>query len=124
MGRQHRRIRATGQYDRGSPVEIVERKGIGTPTALCDAYASVSAASMCAGREENLGGALHHNFDKVQLVAGEVDVHFGGGQLIKPSAFRLPAGHCRTSMASCAMDAIAIEAAKSQSVRRCAILEP
>lgn len=66
------------------PVEIVERKGIGHPDSLCDGIAERISVEYSRWCEENLGRVLHHNFDKVQLVAGEVDVHFGGGQMIRP----------------------------------------
>ena len=66
------------------PVEIVERKGIGHPDSLCDGMAERISVEYSRWCEENLGLILHHNFDKVQLVAGEVDVHFGGGQMIRP----------------------------------------
>jgi len=66
------------------PVEIVERKGIGHPDSLCDGIAERISVEYSRWCEENLGLILHHNFDKVQLVAGEVDVHFGGGQMIRP----------------------------------------
>lgn len=65
-------------------VEIVERKGIGHPDSLCDGIAERISVEYSRWCEENLGHILHHNFDKVQLVAGEVDVHFGGGQMIRP----------------------------------------
>jgi S-adenosylmethionine synthetase len=66
------------------PVEIVERKGIGHPDSLCDGIAERISVEYSRWCEENLGRILHHNFDKVQLVAGEVEVHFGGGQMIRP----------------------------------------
>ena len=66
------------------PVEIVERKGIGHPDSLCDGIAERISVDYSRWCEDNLGLILHHNFDKVQLVAGEVDVHFGGGQVIRP----------------------------------------
>jgi S-adenosylmethionine synthetase len=66
------------------PVEIVERKGIGHPDSLCDGIAervSVEYTKWCL---ENLGRELHHNFDKVQLVAGDVAVSYGHAELLKP----------------------------------------
>jgi S-adenosylmethionine synthetase len=66
------------------PVEIVERKGVGHPDSLCDGIAERISVEYSRWCQENLGVVLHHNFDKVQLVAGEVDVHFGGGEFIRP----------------------------------------
>jgi S-adenosylmethionine synthetase len=60
-----------------------------------------------------LGVTLHHNFDKVQLVAGEVEVGFGKGELLKPIHVQIagrgtPEYHGR----QVPMDAIAVNAAK------------
>lgn len=66
------------------PVEIVERKGIGHPDSLCDGMAERISLAYMAWCQAHLGAALHHNFDKVQLVAGGVDVGFGRGQMLKP----------------------------------------
>lgn len=66
------------------PVEIVERKGTGHPDTLCDGIAERISVEYTRWCREYGGVLLHHNFDKVQLVAGEVDVHFGGGEMLKP----------------------------------------
>lgn len=66
------------------PVEIVERKGVGHPDSLCDGIAREIAKEYSHWCQENLNTLLHHNFDKVQLVAGESRPHFGGGEMIKP----------------------------------------
>jgi S-adenosylmethionine synthetase len=66
------------------PVEFVERKGIGHPDSLCDGIAERISVEYSRWCQEQLGVQLHHNFDKVQLVAGAVDVTFGGGQMLKP----------------------------------------
>jgi S-adenosylmethionine synthetase len=57
---------------------------------------------------------LHHNFDKVQLVAGEVDVRFGGGEMIRPIHIQI-AGRGTPSYngRKVPMDTIAIEAARA-----------
>jgi S-adenosylmethionine synthetase len=56
---------------------------------------------------------LHHNFDKVQLVAGEVEVGFGKGVLLKPIHIQI-AGRATQEFSGrmIPMDAIAINAAK------------
>jgi S-adenosylmethionine synthetase len=104
---------ATGLFIEDVPVEIVERKGIGHPDSLCDGIAERISREYTRWCEENLGGALHHNFDKVQLVAGEVHVHFGGGEMVKPIRIQI-AGRgtpaCNSKLVP--MDVIAIEATK------------
>jgi len=105
---------ADGHYIEDIPVEIVERKGIGHPDSLCDGIAeriSVEYARWC---QERLGVLLHHNFDKVQLVAGEVEVGFGWGRLLKPIRIQI-AGRGTPSYRGVAvpMDEIAVEAAKA-----------
>lgn len=108
------------------PVEIVERKGIGHPDSLCDGIAeriSVAYTNWCLA---HVGRPLHHNFDKVQLVAGEVAVDFGRGQMLKPMHIQIagrgtpntPDGH------PIPMDVIAIEAAKSHLSETMRYLDP
>ncbi len=116
---------ATGQYVDDLPVEIVERKGIGHPDSLCDGMAeriSVEYSRWCL---ENLGQVLHHNFDKVQLVAGEADVHYGGGEMIRPIRIQiagrgLPAFQGR----KIPLDALAIEAARAHLRETMRYLDP
>ena len=113
MGRNIVVSEATGQFIEDFPVEIVERKGIGHPDSLCDGIAERISREYTRWCEENLGGALHHNFDKVQLVAGEVSVHFGGGELIKPIRIQIAGrGTPQINGKLVPMDTIAIEAAK------------
>ncbi len=103
----------TGQHIEDFPVEIVERKGIGHPDSLCDGIAERISREYTKWCEKNLGGVLHHNFDKVQLVAGEVNVHFGGGELIKPIRIQIAGrGTPQVNGKLIPMDTIAIEAAK------------
>lgn len=105
---------ATGEYIDDLPVEIVERKGIGHPDSLCDGIAeriSREYSNWCLG---NLGVQLHHNFDKVQLVAGEVDVRFGGGEVIKPIRIQIAGrGTPSHNGRRVPLDTIAIEAARA-----------
>ena len=76
---------ATDQWIEDLPVEIVERKGIGHPDSLCDGIAERISVEYSAGARTNLGAPLHHNFDKVQLVAGEVRMSTTVvGSLLKP----------------------------------------
>lgn len=105
--------RPTGEYIDQLPVEIVERKGIGHPDSLCDGIAERVSVEYSKWCQENLGVVLHHNFDKVQLVAGEADVSYGRGQMIKPIRIQL-AGRGLTTYKGrrVPMDTIAIEAAR------------
>ncbi len=102
-----------GQYIDDMPVEIVERKEKGHPDSLCDGIAeriSVEYSKWCL---ENLGVILHHNFDKVQLVAGEADATYGYGEMIKPIRIQIAGRGLPTYKGKrVPMDTIAIEAAR------------
>ncbi|MGD2105201.1 MAG: methionine adenosyltransferase [Anaerolineae bacterium] len=116
---------ATGPSVEDIPVEIVERKGIGHPDSLCDGIAeriSVQYTSWC---EENLGVMLHHNFDKVQLVAGEVELGYGSGELMKPILIQI-AGRGVPSWKGeqIPLDDIAVEAAKTHVRETMRYLDP
>ncbi len=67
-----------------SPVEIVERKGLGHPDSICDALAETASLALCRLYRERFGVILHHNVDKVLLWGGEAQPAFGGGRLIQP----------------------------------------
>jgi len=108
------------------PVEIVERKGIGHPDSLCDGIAERISVEYTRWCKENLGAPLHHNFDKVQLVAGDVDVNYGHGIMIKP--IRLQIAGRGTQIAPdgtvIPMDMIAIEATKKHVRETMKYLDP
>jgi len=116
---------ATGTYIDDLPVEFVERKGIGHPDSLCDGIAERISREYSNWCLENLGVQLHHNFDKVQLVAGEVDVHFGGGEVIKPIHVQI-AGRGTPSYngRQVPLDTIAIEAARAHVRETMRYLDP
>jgi len=116
---------ATGRYIEDLPVEIVERKGVGHPDSLCDGIAERVSLEYCRWCEENFGLLLHHNFDKVQLVAGDVDVHFGGGHIIRPIKIQI-AGRGTPSYKghSVPMDTLAIEAARAHIKETMHYLDP
>jgi S-adenosylmethionine synthetase len=104
---------ATGRFIEQYPVEIVERKGIGHPDSLCDGIAERVSVEYTRWCQENLGVTLHHNFDKVQLVAGEVEVDFGKGELLKPIHVQIAGrGTPEYNGRQVPMDAIAVNAAK------------
>jgi len=117
--------KATGEYIDSLPVEIVERKGIGHPDSLCDGIAERISREYSNWCLENMGVQLHHNFDKVQLVAGEVDVHFGGGEMIRPIRIQI-AGRGTPSYngRKVPMDTIAIEAARAHVRETMRYLDP
>ncbi len=107
------------------PVEIVERKGIGHPDSLCDGIAERISVEYTRWCQENLGTLLHHNFDKVQLVAGEVDVGYGGGRVLKPIRIQI-AGRGTPAFQSqkVPVDDIAIQAAKQHMRETMRYLDP
>lgn len=117
--------RATGDYIDTLPVEIVERKGIGHPDSLCDGMAeriSVEYSKWCL---EHFGMILHHNFDKVQLVAGEANVYYGGGEMIRPIRIQIAGRGLPTwKGVKIPMDTIAIEAARAHLRETLRYLDP
>jgi S-adenosylmethionine synthetase len=105
---------ATDRYIEDQHVEIVERKGIGHPDSLCDGIAEAISQAYMDWCFKNLGGPLHHNFDKVQLVAGESSPRFGGGEVIKPIHIQIAGrGTPIYKDVRVPMDLIAIQAAKA-----------
>ena len=115
----------TGPSIEDNPVEIVERKGIGHPDSLCDGIAERISVEYTRWCQENLGVLLHHNFDKVQLVAGEVDVGYGGGHMLQPIRIQI-AGRGVPSFdgRKVPLDVIAIEAAKKHVRETMRYLDP
>ncbi|ABR54848.1 Methionine adenosyltransferase [Methanococcus vannielii SB] len=67
-----------------TPVEIVERKGIGHPDSICDGIAESVSVALCKMYKEKLGVVLHHNTDQVELVGGYAYPKLGGGCMINP----------------------------------------
>lgn len=65
-------------------LEIVERKGLGHPDYICDAIMNEVSVRLCAEYMRRFGVILHHNVDKSLLVAGEAEIRFGGGRMLKP----------------------------------------
>jgi S-adenosylmethionine synthetase len=116
---------ATGPSVEDIPVEIVERKGIGHPDSLCDGIAERISVEYTQWCREELGVMLHHNFDKVQLVAGEVELGYGGGQLVKPILIQI-AGRGVPSWQGqqIPLDDIAVRAAKEHVRETMRYLDP
>ncbi len=65
-------------------IEIVERKGLGHPDTICDSIMNEVSVNLCKEYLDKFGVIMHHNIDKSLLVAGEVEVRFGGGIVKKP----------------------------------------
>lgn len=69
--------------------ELVERKGMGHPDSLCDGIAEQISQSLSQAYLERFDQVLHHNTDKLQLVAGRTNPQFGGGSFENPITFVL-----------------------------------
>ena len=66
------------------PYEVVERKGLGHPDTLADGISEAISRSLCRHYLEESGQILHHNVDKVLIIAGQSAPLFGGGCILKP----------------------------------------
>lgn len=66
------------------PYEVVERKGLGHPDTLADGISEAISRSLCRIYMEEFGEILHHNVDKVLIIAGQSRPSFSGGKIIKP----------------------------------------
>ncbi|HEY75955.1 MAG TPA: methionine adenosyltransferase [Thermoflexia bacterium] len=116
---------AIGPYIEDLPVEIVERKGIGHPDSICDGIAERISVEYSRWCQENLGTLLHHNFDKVQLVAGEVEIGYGGGHMIRPIRIQIAGRGTPTYKGrKIPLDSIAIEAARKHIRETMRYLDP
>jgi S-adenosylmethionine synthetase len=76
-------------------VEIVERKGKGHPDSICDGVAEAISLALCREYTATFGRILHHNTDKMMLVAGSSEPRLGGGRVLVP--MRLVLGDRATS---------------------------
>jgi len=65
-------------------VELVERKGKGHPDSICDAIANNASLALCDAYKNHFGRILHHNLDKLLLVAGRSSPQLGGGSIAEP----------------------------------------
>ena len=66
------------------PYEVVERKGLGHPDTLADGISEAISRALCRHYLEESGQILHHNVDKVLIIAGQSAPRFGGGSILKP----------------------------------------
>lgn len=65
-------------------LEIVERKGLGHPDSICDCIMDGLSVRLSEEYLKKFGVIMHHNVDKSLLVAGEVELKFGGGLVKEP----------------------------------------
>ncbi len=94
-------------------IEMVERKGLGHPDSLCDGIAEAVSVALCKEYKRKCGMVLHHNTDKVQLVAGRSNPRYGGGEVISPIYVLLGGRATREFEGEeIAVDTIAVKAAK------------
>jgi S-adenosylmethionine synthetase len=75
---------ASGLKTADLDVEIVERKGVGHPDSICDAVMEEVSRALSRAYRDRAGGVLHYNCDKALLVAGQVELLWGGGRVIEP----------------------------------------
>ncbi len=66
------------------PFEVVERKGLGHPDTLADGISESISRSLSQFYIDEFGQIMHHNVDKVLIVAGRSAPRFGGGDVLKP----------------------------------------
>jgi S-adenosylmethionine synthetase len=64
--------------------EVVERKCLGHPDTLADGISEAISRSLCKNYLDEFGGILHHNVDKVLIIAGKSAPRFSGGTILKP----------------------------------------
>jgi len=74
---------------RFSPIEMVERKGIGHPDTVCDGIAEQVSVELCRYYLREFGSILHHNVDKALLVGGSAQAAWKGGKILQPMEFYL-----------------------------------
>ena len=65
-------------------LEIVERKGLGHPDSICDCIMDSVSVRFSKEYLKKFGVIMHHNVDKSLLVAGKVEIRFGGGLVKEP----------------------------------------
>jgi len=66
------------------PIEICERKGLGHPDSICDSIMNEISVELSKEYLRKFDTILHHNLDKGLLAAGESNVKFGGGEILRP----------------------------------------
>jgi S-adenosylmethionine synthetase len=77
--------------------EVVERKGLGHPDTLADGISEAISRSLSRSYLDEFGQILHHNVDKVLIVAGKSAPRFSGGTIITPPSIIVGGRASRTS---------------------------
>ncbi len=95
-------------------VEMVERKGLGHPDSLADGMAESVSIALCREYIRRYQAILHHNTDKLEVVGGQVNAGFGGGEIVRP-IYVLLSGRATTRCGNddIPVHEIAIKAARS-----------
>lgn len=108
-----------------SPVEMVERKGLGHPDTVCDALAEELSLALCRLYRERFGALLHHNVDKVLLRGGQSRPAYGGGEVTAPIEIYL-AGRATMDYRGVALpvEELAIETSRAWIKRHLRFLDP
>jgi len=66
------------------PFEVVERKGLGHPDTLADGISESISRALSNIYLDDFGQILHHNIDKVLIIAGKSKPEYGGGAILAP----------------------------------------
>ncbi len=106
-------------------VELVERKGRGHPDSICDGIANSASVALGEAYQKTFGRILHHNLDKVMLLAGRSSPKLGGGTVEEP--IRLIFGDRATAVQAgkhIDVGGIVVQAAKDWSRRNLRFLDP
>lgn len=93
------------------PFEVVERKGIGHPDTLADGISEAISTGLCRHYLQEFGEIMHHNVDKVLIVAGRTNPQFGGGEVLEPPTVIV--GGRATAPLDHSLDTIIYEAASN-----------
>ena len=94
-------------------VEIVERKGLGHPDAICDALAENLSRNLCREYRQHYGAILHHNVDKALLSDGHSAPTFGAGEVLVPMTICLAGRATEIGTGATSIREIAIEGSRS-----------
>ena len=65
-------------------VEMVERKGIGHPDSLADGVAEAVSRALSKEYLKRYDCIFHHNTDQAEVIAGQSNPKFGGGEILTP----------------------------------------
>ena len=70
-------------------IEIIEYKSTGHPDTLTDLVVEECATFLDLYYKQKYGRILHYNVDKALFSAGDANIYYGGGKIIKPPIFIL-----------------------------------